>query len=80
MHETEKEIERAILCGVHTGSNNVLEDTDEESMAELRELAYEDLDRAMALSLERSIERIRMKGAEPYKDTIDACQWYNTLE
>jgi len=53
---------------------------DFEGVDELRELAYEDLDRAMALSLERSIERIRMKGAEPYKDTIDACQWYNTLE
>lgn len=39
MHETEKEIERVILCGVHTGSLNILEDTDEESMAELRFLA-----------------------------------------
>lgn len=53
---------------------------DFEGVEELRELAYEDLDRAMAVSLERSIERIRMRGAEPYKDTIDACQWYNTLE
>ena len=40
MHETEKEIEKVILCGVHTGSLNTLEDTKEESMAELRELAY----------------------------------------
>lgn len=40
MHETEKEIEKVILCGVHTGSLNTLEDTTEESMAELRELAY----------------------------------------
>ena len=39
MHETEKEIERVILCGVHTGKANVLEDTNEESMAELRFLA-----------------------------------------
>ena len=39
MHETEKEIEKVILCGVHTGSLNILEDTTEESMAELRELA-----------------------------------------
>lgn len=38
MHETEKEIEKVILCGVHMGSLNVLEDTTEESMAELREL------------------------------------------
>ena len=40
MHETEKEIEKVILCGVHTGKLNTLEDTTEESMAELRELAY----------------------------------------
>jgi len=40
LHETEKEIEKVILCGVHTGKLNTLEDTTEESMAELRELAY----------------------------------------
>ena len=40
MHETEKEIEKVILCGVHTGRNNTLEDTTEESMKELRELAH----------------------------------------
>ena len=39
MHDTEKEIERVILCGVHTGKANVLEDTNEESMEELRFLA-----------------------------------------
>lgn len=39
MHETEKEIEKVILCGVHTGRANTLDDTTEESMAELRELA-----------------------------------------
>ena len=39
LHETEKETERAILCGVHTGANSVLEDTTEETMEELRELA-----------------------------------------
>ncbi len=53
---------------------------DFEGVEELRELAYENLDKAMAAALERSIENIRMKGAEPYKDTIEACQWYNTLE
>ena len=39
MHETKKEIERVILCGVHTGKLNTLEDTTDESMAELFELA-----------------------------------------
>lgn len=35
----EKEAEKAILCGVHTGSGDVLSDTTDETMAELRELA-----------------------------------------
>lgn len=39
MHETETQIERAILVGVHTGSGDVLLDTTEESIAELEELA-----------------------------------------
>lgn len=39
MHETEREIEKVILCGVHTGKLNTLDDTTDESMAELRELA-----------------------------------------
>ncbi len=38
MHETKKETERVILCGVHTGKLNTLEDTTEESMSELYEL------------------------------------------
>ena len=40
MHETEREVEKVILCGVHTGSLNTLEDTTEESMEELRELVF----------------------------------------
>lgn len=40
MHETKKETERVILCGVHTGKLNTLEDTTEESMEELRELTF----------------------------------------
>ena len=40
MHETKKETERVILCGVHTGKLNTLEDTTDESMEELRELTY----------------------------------------
>ena len=39
MHETEREVEKVILCGVHTGALNTLDDTTEESMAELFELA-----------------------------------------
>lgn len=39
MTENDVKITRAILCGIHTGSNDVLNDTTEESIAELHELA-----------------------------------------
>lgn len=39
MTETEEKVTRAILCGVHTGSNDVLNDTTDESIKELEELA-----------------------------------------
>lgn len=39
MHETEKETERVILCGVHTGTGNILDDTTEQTVAELGALA-----------------------------------------
>lgn len=39
MTENEKQIEKAILCGVHTGSLDPLSDTTEETINELRELA-----------------------------------------
>ena len=42
----------------------------------LRELAYADLDRAMLLGLEMSIEEVRSGGREPYHDTLDACAWF----
>lgn len=39
MTENEEKVTRAILCGVHTGSLDVLSDTTDESIAELSELA-----------------------------------------
>ncbi len=42
----------------------------------LRELAYEDLDAAMVLGLEMSLEDIRSYGAEPYEVTVSAYEWY----
>lgn len=39
MTDTGEKITRAVLCGVHTGSLDVLNDTTEESINELRELA-----------------------------------------
>jgi len=39
LYENEEIIERAVLCGVHTGAVDVLSDTTEETMAELERLA-----------------------------------------
>lgn len=49
---------------------------DFEGLGELRELAYSDIDAAMALGLEMSLEDIRSRGDEPYKDTVEAYEWY----
>ena len=46
-------------------------------MDKLRKLAYEDLDEAMALGLEMSLEDIRSYGQEPYYATADAYKWYS---
>lgn len=43
---------------------------------DLRTLAYEDIDRAMLLGLQMSVNEIRRDGSEPYHDTLDACAWY----
>jgi len=43
---------------------------------ELRELAYGDLDAAMELGLQMSIEDIKSYGQEPYYITVDAYNWY----
>ena len=42
----------------------------------LQALAYKDLDAAMALGLEMSLEDIRAHGVQPHRDTADAWQWY----
>lgn len=42
----------------------------------LREVAYKDLDSAMALGLEMSLAEIRSYNTEPYKDSVDAYYWY----
>ena len=42
----------------------------------IRALAYEDIDEAMAEALNMTLQHIRGKGREPYKDTAEAYQWY----
>lgn len=44
---------------------------------ELRILAEEDLDRAMALGLKMTIDEVQRSGREVYHDTLEAYEWYN---
>ena len=53
---------------------------DFEGIDELRELAFSDLDGAMALGLGMTIDEIRRSGREPYVDTLDAYAWYKEKE
>ncbi|MBQ9685751.1 MAG: nicotinate (nicotinamide) nucleotide adenylyltransferase [Oscillospiraceae bacterium] len=53
---------------------------DFDGVEELRELSFEDLDKAMALGLRMSIEEIRARGAEPFSDTLEAYEWFNRTE
>lgn len=42
----------------------------------LRELAYQDIDKAMILGLEMSLEELADTGISPHGDTLDALRWY----
>lgn len=53
---------------------------DFEGVEKLRELAYENLDAAMALGLKMSLEDIRSYGQEPYFASIEAYEWYKPYE
>lgn len=52
---------------------------DFEGVEELRELSFEDLDKAMALGLEMSIEDLTERGMPIFHDTMDAYNWYKNL-
>lgn len=52
---------------------------DFEGVEKLRELSFEDLDKAMALGLEMSIEDLRARGKAVFHDTMDAYNWYKNL-
>ena len=49
---------------------------DFEGVEKLRELSYENLDEALTLGLEMSLEDIRSYGIEPFRDTVEAYEWY----
>ena len=53
---------------------------DFDGVEKLREAAYEDLDRALALALQMSLDDLRSRGIEPFRDSIDACNYYNRKE
>ncbi len=53
---------------------------DFDGVEELRRLAYEDLDRAMALALGMTIAEVRRAGREVYVDTLNAYEWYHDKE
>ena len=53
---------------------------DFDGVEKLRELCFEDLDRAMALGLRMSLEEIRARGAEPFRDTVEAYEYYKDKE
>lgn len=46
----------------------------------LRELCYEDIDAAMELALELSLEHVRAGNIEPHKNSVKAFLWYKTKE
>lgn len=51
---------------------------DFEGVDELRELAYRDLDEAMILGLEMSLEDITSRGEPPHENTVSALEWLKT--
>ncbi len=53
---------------------------DFEGLEELRKLCFEDLDKAMALGLGMSLDEIRTRGKEPFRDTVEAYDWYSNLD
>ena len=53
---------------------------DFEGVEQLREMAYENIDKAMALGLKMSLEEIKSRGQVPYRDTADAYEYYKKID
>lgn len=51
-----------------------------DGIGRLRELCREDIDGAMALALEMSLEHIREQNVEPHRNSVEAYIWYNSKE
>ena len=52
---------------------------DFDGVEKLRALCFENLDAAMELGLGMSAEEIRARGAEPFRDTLEAYMYYRNL-
>lgn len=64
-------LEKIIYLADYTEPNR-----DFEGVEPLRALCFADLDRAMELGLQMSLEEIRARGIDPFRDTKDAYDWY----
>ncbi len=64
-------LEKIIYLADYTEPNR-----DFEGVEPLRALCFEDLDKAMALGLKMSLDEIRSRGIEPFRDTRDAWEYY----
>lgn len=53
---------------------------DFDGVDELRRLAYIDLDAAMVLGLQMSLEDLRAGGITPHENTVQALNWYQGRE
>ena len=64
-------LEKIIYLADYTEPNR-----DFEGVEPLRALCFEDLDKAMALGLKMSLDEIRSRGIDPFRDTRDAWEYY----
>ena len=68
-----KRLEKIIYIADYIEPNRDFDGVDK-----LRELAYEDIDEAMALGLRMSLEDIASCGITPHTATVKAYDWYRS--
>lgn len=49
---------------------------DFDGVEELRKLAYQDINKCMALGLKMSLEEVSSRGTKPHKNTREAFEYY----
>lgn len=64
-------LEKVVYMADYIEPNRVFE-----GVETLRALAYEDLDRAMLLGFEMSLEDVRAQGTQAHENTLAALKWY----